>query len=154
MAVNLHGQQLTPEVLDVAERLRVILSQWVRTTRDQTGTPSSAKIETLRLLQNEGSATIAALAQRRAVKHQSMRLVIEQLALEGTVRKNTDPVDRRNQIVSITKSGRSTLKEEQRLRVEWIAQLLHGRGSKEVNQVIVALNTLEKLLDSSITASV
>ena len=138
-------------MLDVAEHLRVVLSRWVRTTRDQARTPSSAKIETLRVLQDDGPATIVTLAHKRYVKHQSMRLVVEQLATEGAVNKDTDPADRRHQIVSITDNGRLTLKEDQRIRVRWIAQLLQGCTTKEVDEVVRALHTLEGLLEKGVT---
>lgn len=137
--------------LRIAEHLRVVLSHWVRATRDQAGTPSSAKIETLRLLKDAGPLTIAMLAQRRAVKHQSMRLVVEQLAAEGAVSKAVDPGDRRNQIVSITNSGQTLLKAEQQVRTEWIAGLLQGCTSDELHEVAAALGTLEKLLERRAT---
>lgn len=134
---------------EIAEQLRAVLSHWVRTTRDQAGTPSSAKIETLRLLQDEGSVSIAVLALRRGVKHQSMRLIVEQLAAEAAVSKTPDAEDRRNQIVSITKRGRSLLKAEQQVRTEWIANLLEDCTSDELQEVAVALGTLEQLLRRS-----
>ena len=128
MAVSPHKQIAATEVLEVAEHLRVVLSRWVRTTRDQTGTPSSAKLETLRLLQDEGAMPIAALARRRAVKHQSMRLVTEQLAEEGEVSKQTDPDDRRNQSIGITEKGRATVKEAQRVRARCRHRVTRGQS--------------------------
>lgn len=136
-------------MLEVAERFRRILSQWVRTTRDQTATPTTAQLETLWLLDNGGSASISALAHRRSVKHQSMRLVVEQLAIEETVLKKTDPEDRRNQIVSITGKGRSLVRQEQRTRALWIAGLLQTCTPEEVDQLMAAISTLERLLDKA-----
>ncbi|MBB5059296.1 DNA-binding MarR family transcriptional regulator [Granulicella aggregans] len=134
-------------MLGTAERLRRILSQWVRVTRDQTGTPTTAQLETLWLLDNGGPASIATLADRRSVKHQSMRLVIEQLLIEKTALKKTDPQDRRNQIVSITSKGRSLVRQEQRTRALWIGGLLQTCTTEELGHVIAAIDTLERLLD-------
>ena len=139
----------SPEILGVADQLRHLLSRWVHTTREQAGTPTSARLETLRLLQEHGPSPIAALAQRRSVKHQSMRLVVEQLVSEGAVTKEVDETDRRNQRVSITRKGLSDLEREQRVRTEWIAQLLESCNAAETDQIVRAMNTLESLLNRS-----
>jgi DNA-binding MarR family transcriptional regulator len=140
-------QNVSKEMLSIADRLRQLISRWVRITRDQAGTPTSVQVETLRILNNEGPASIATLAHQRAVKHQSMRVVVEQLAMEGTIVKSADPTDRRNQIVSITGKGRSLLRQERRSRALWIAQLLQQScTSDEVAQVIAAMDTLERIL--------
>ena len=139
-------QKVPEEAFKIAERLRELLSRWIHTTRDQAGTPGSAKVDTLRLLYDRGPATIAALAENRTVKHQSMRLVIAKLADDEAVRKSIDPRDRRNQVVSITAKGRSILKQEQRFRALWIAKILHGCTAEESAQVIAAMDILETLL--------
>ncbi|MGI4831793.1 MAG: MarR family winged helix-turn-helix transcriptional regulator [Janthinobacterium lividum] len=139
------------EALHLAEGLREVLSHWVRTTRDRAGTPSTAKIETLRLLQDSGPLTIAALAQRRLVKHQSMRLVIEQLAMEGTITKSVDPHDRRSQMVRITEKGQAVIQHDQRSRTAWIATLVEACSTAEQQQIAVAICTLEHLLLSRTT---
>ncbi|WP_396272840.1 MarR family winged helix-turn-helix transcriptional regulator [Granulicella arctica] len=126
-----------------------MISRWVRTTRDQAGTPTSAQLETLSLLQNEGPASIAALARRRWVKHQSMRLLVEQLAAEETILKTSDPQDRRSQIVSLTAKGRSLLRQEQRVRALWIAQVLQQNCSTDdLIQVVAAIDTLDRVLQT------
>jgi len=135
------------ERFGIAESLRQILSRWVHMTRDQAGTPTSAQLEALRILHNEGASSIAALAHRRSVKHQSMRLSIEQLAAGQTILKSADPNGHRNRIVRTTAKGRSLLRQQQRARALWIAQLLQACSAEEVNQVIAAIDVLERLLD-------
>ncbi|MDQ2833137.1 MAG: MarR family transcriptional regulator [Acidobacteriota bacterium] len=149
MSIYPSKQKRANEALGVAEQLRTLLSRWVRTAREQAGTPSSARVETLRLLEDGGPATIAALAQGRAVKHQSMRLVVEQLATSEAVEKRTDPMDGRKQMVRITSKGRAVLKQEQRIRARWIAQLLKECSSRELDQVVTALAALQMLLDKA-----
>jgi DNA-binding MarR family transcriptional regulator len=83
-----------------------------------------------------------------------MRLVIEQLRVEGKVLKNVDSQDRRSQIVSITPKGRAVLKAGQRARALWIARFLQcGCSSGEMDQVITAIDTLERLLDKAHNSS-
>jgi len=149
MPLSSRKPRASQETLRTAEDLRHLLSRWVRATREQTGTPSSASIETLRILHDEGPAPIVTLADRRLVKHQSMRSVVEQLATEKMVQKIVDTSDRRNQIVSITEKGRAVLKKEQSIRARWIAQLLKGCSSEEMDQVLAAMSTLERLLDKA-----
>lgn len=98
------------------------------------------------MLQVEGPLSIALLAQRRLVKHQSMRLVVEQLVFERAAEKETDPTDRRSQLVRITDEGRSLIKKEQRSRTEWIAKLVGACSPAEQERVLAAIHTLEELL--------
>lgn len=137
------------DTLHIAEQLRIVLSRWVRTTRERAGTPTSARLETLRILQDGGPATIATLAQQRSVKHQSMQLVVEQLAREEAVTKRANATDRRSQIVSITGKGRSLVKQSQRLRSQWIATLLEDKTLDEIYRIKAAVDTLESLLESA-----
>ncbi len=75
----------SPDVADLAEDLRSAVSAFVRTVRYDTDTPRSAGSDTLELLDRAGPANIAALAQVRNVKHQSMRLVTAQLEEKGLI---------------------------------------------------------------------
>lgn len=152
MPVPVSYRPTSKEQTDVSEQLRLLLSRWVRTTREQANTPSSAHAETLRILLDGGPASITTLAQRRSVKHQSMRLIIQELAMGKTVQKVTDPADKRRQIISITRKGRAFVKREQDRRTQWIAHILQDCSAQEMDRVVAALTTLEQLLDRASTS--
>ena len=59
-----------------------MVGQFVRAVRARAGTPSDAQGETLAFLERAGPVSIAALADGRGVKHQSMRLVTARLEAE------------------------------------------------------------------------
>jgi DNA-binding MarR family transcriptional regulator len=112
------------EAMALAEELRRTLGTFVRTVRRTAGTPSSAQAETLGLLDRNGPANVAMLAQRRGVTHQSMRLTAAQLESAALVRREADPVDGRSQILTLTDEGRAQLTRGRRARNSVIAQLI------------------------------
>ena len=92
----------------------------------------------------------AALAERRNVKHQSMRLVIVQLEEDGLVEKTADASDRRTQVVMLTAQGRATLRADRRARAEWIAQALRDHATVEERRTLeAALAVLDKIAAAS-----
>ncbi|WP_341962756.1 hypothetical protein [Pseudomonas sp. RC10] len=64
----------------MAEQLRRVIGNLVREVRNGAHAPSSAQSETLGLLDRHGPTSISSMAAHRHVKHQSMRLVVAQLA--------------------------------------------------------------------------
>lgn len=113
--------------MDVAEELRQAVSVFVRTIRNETGTPRTAKSDTLELLERDGALNVARLAQLRNVKHQSMRLVIAQLEADQLVRRNSDGADGRSQLVTITGAGRRWLQRSRKVRTQRIAEMIESR---------------------------
>src|SRR5690606_32256515 len=63
----------------LAEELRHAIGTFVRAIRKRTATEKSAQSDVLGLLEREGAMNVAALAQRRNVTHQSMRVAAAQL---------------------------------------------------------------------------
>ncbi len=80
----------------------------------------------------------AALAERRNVKHQSMRLVVAQLKAEGLIDLTADPRDRRSQVVTLTPRGRAALINDHRTRAEWIAAVLRSQATAQERQTLDA----------------
>jgi hypothetical protein len=89
----------------LAEALRQSVSAFVRAVRQRTGTEKSAQSETLDLLESFGPMNVAALAGRRGVTHQTMRLVVAGLEADGLVQQLANTADRRSRLVSITSEG-------------------------------------------------
>ncbi|WP_109366527.1 MarR family transcriptional regulator [Ochrobactrum soli] len=138
------GQEATSQIL--AERLRATLSRFVRNVRSQADTPTTSQSEALLLLEQSGPLSIADLATRRNVRHQSMRLVSSQLEAEGLVRRMPNPADRRSQLLSLTEKGRESLSRSREARTLKIATLIDERLTDEERRVLeVAIHIIDRL---------
>ncbi|MDI5972319.1 MarR family transcriptional regulator [Streptomyces sp. SL13] len=108
----------------LAERLRESIGRLVRVTRahaDSLPPPHSAL---LGLLGREGDMTIAALAQRRGVRHQSASRTVMELLAAGHVGRHPDPGDRRALLVALTDAGREALDRDRRARRDGMARAI------------------------------
>ena len=90
--------------------------------------------------------TIAALADRRRVKHQSMRLVLGPLAEDGLVALSADAADRRSKSVAITAAGREALRRDRLARAAAIElRIRDGLTAAERDVLAAAVPILERL---------
>ncbi len=124
------------ETQQLAENLRETIGRFVRVIRLDASTPSDARMEALAILDNDGAMSVAALAARRVVKHQSMRLLVGQLADDGLVVREADPDDRRSQTIHVTEAGRQLLFRSRGSRASSIASRLQERLSPHERDVI------------------
>ncbi len=132
--------------LVLAENLRVAVGKFVRSVKTQANTPTTSQSETLSLLDREGPLSVAELADRRNVKHQSMRLVAVQLEAEGLISKMPNPADGRSQLLSITDKGEKVLSRAREARASRIASLINDRLSAEDRQTLSdAVGIIERL---------
>ncbi len=135
----------------LAEELRQSVSTFVRAVRHSTGTQRSAQSETLDLLDRGGAMNVAALASRRGVTHQTMRLVVAQLEVSGVVRQDADPADGRSRLVTLTSAGRDALERERHARVTNIAEAIRIRLTAQeqdhLRSTILLLDRLARVLN-------
>lgn len=132
--------------LVLAENLRVAVGKFVRSVKTQANTPTTSQSETLSLLDRAGPLSVAELADRRNVKHQSMRLVAVQLEAEGLISKMPNPADGRSQLLSITDKGEKVLSRASEARASQIASLINDRLSAEDRQTLsAAVGIIERL---------
>ncbi len=144
------AKQRTPdrEMQQLAETLREAIGRFVRVIRLDASTPSDARMEALAMLDNDGAMSVAALAARRGVKHQSMRLLVGQLADDGLVVREADPGDRRSRTVHVTEAGRQLLSRSRGSRASSIASRLQERLSPHERDVVrEAIALLKRLGD-------
>jgi DNA-binding MarR family transcriptional regulator len=106
---------------DLAERLRTSIGGLVRTTRSQADALAPPIAQTLGLLDREGEASIASLAQRRRVRHQSQSRTVKDLESLGYAARRDDPRDARGRVIAITPEGRAALDRDRRARRDWLA---------------------------------
>lgn len=132
--------------LVLAENLRVVVGRFVRGIKTQANTPTTSQSETLSLLDRAGPLSVAELAARRKVKHQSMRLVAGQLEAEGLIIKMPNPADGRSQLLSISRKGETMLSRAGEARTSEMACLIKKRLSAEDRQTLAAaVSIIERL---------
>ncbi|MCY0386708.1 MarR family transcriptional regulator [Robbsia sp. Bb-Pol-6] len=132
----------------LGESLRDVVSRLVKTTREQSGTHSNARSETLALLERAGPISIATLAVSRSVTHQTMRLIVMKLVEQGLVTLTQDIADRRAYVVALSDMGRTHTMHERATRSQWLTDQLLKKTSPEERAILeIAVRTLRKLLD-------
>ncbi|MBB5463382.1 MULTISPECIES: MarR family winged helix-turn-helix transcriptional regulator [unclassified Paraburkholderia] len=138
----------TSEAAVLGESIRDVVSRLVKVVREQSGTHSNAQNETLSLLERSGPVSISTLAVRRAVTHQTMRLIVMKLVEQGLVTLMQDAEDRRAYVVDLTDKGRAKTAHERSTRSQWLTDQLIKKTSREERAALeVAVRTLNKLID-------
>lgn len=133
----------------LANDLRRSIADFVRAVRQNTRTIRSAQSETLDILDRHGPMSVAALAEKRGVTHQTMRLVVSQMQVAGFVRQAANPVDRRSRLVSISATGRTDLEREKGARTSRIAKMIFMKlTSREQEQLQAAILIQDRLTTS------
>lgn len=136
------------EAAALGEAIRDVVSRLVKVVREQSGTQSNAQNETLALLERCGPVSIATLAVRRAVTHQTMRLIVQKLVEQGLVTLTVDNEDRRAWVVDLTDTGRAQTAQARAARSQWLTEQLLTKTSREERAVLeTAVRTLNKLID-------
>lgn len=128
----------------LAERLRASIGRFVRATRAQADTLPPPLATTMGLLDREGDASTASLAQRRGVRHQSQSRTVKELETLGYIARREDPQDRRGFLVTLTVQGRTALDAERTSRRDWVAQAMKALLSPDEQD---QLSALPRLLD-------
>jgi len=137
---------LTIETQRLANELRQVISAFVRNARVATATVRTSQHETLDLLDTHQALSIAELARLRGVKHQSMRLVINELEQQGLVQRQKSPQDARAQLIVLSENARASLADARAQRSEWIAKQiadkLDAAACEDLQKGLVALRKL------------
>lgn len=148
MTKTINQEMAVVEIETLAEELRNVIGRFVRTVRLQSATPTDAQGETLAFLERLGPVSIAALADHRGVKHQSMRLVIAKLEQAGLIVLRPDPQDRRCHLVVMTGAGLAATDVARRARALWIAEALTTTlSSHELKTLKDAVPLLGRIAD-------
>ncbi len=130
----------------LAEGLRDVIGKFVRAVRTQADTPTIAQAETLAHLERNGPASIAALAETRGVKHQSMRLVVGKLEEDGLVTLVPNPSDGRSSLVKLTKPGYAQNAAARAARTRWLTEVIATQMSSRERAVLAeAIPILQKI---------
>ena len=91
--------------LEAADEMRSAIGMLVRAVREISVERPEGQLETLGLLTREGPQSIADLARRRRIRHQSMSATVAELEAQGLVERSPDPSDARGVLISLTSEG-------------------------------------------------
>lgn len=128
----------------LAERLRTSIGRFVRATRSHADILQPPLASTMGLLDRDGDASTASLAQRRGVRHQSQSRTVKDLEALGYIARREDPQDRRGLLVTLTEQGRAVLDRDRRARRDWVARAIDAVLSPDEQD---RLGALPQLLD-------
>jgi len=134
----------------LAAELRAVIGQLVRTVR-AVDTLAPGEADTLGHLDREGPQTTAELAQRRAVRHQTVAKVVMELTAAGLVRGEPHPTDGRKLLLHLTPAGQALLKNERRRRADQLAaaieDTLTAKQRRELTHCVALLSELANHLN-------
>lgn len=135
------------ETQQLAEELRKMVSHLVRNVRVSTATVRTSQYETLDLLDSHDALSIADLARLRGVKHQSMRLVINELEAQDLVLRQKSAQDARAQVIVLSDQARVALATARQQRADWLAARINETlDQQDRDDLQKGLAALRKLL--------
>lgn len=108
--------------VDDADALRRSIGVFVRAVYTQTEPTPDNQIDTLGYLMRDGAQSIAALARKRRIRHQSMSTTIADLEAQGLVERSRDPGDARGVLISLTSAGSRLVAESREARAALIQE--------------------------------
>lgn len=134
----------------LAGDLRVALVHAVRRMRLERSSEqiTDGQYSVLAALANRGPMTPSALAEHQHVQPPHMTRTVSALVDAGLVRRDADPSDGRQVLVSITSDGESEVRETRRRRDEWLAGRLSELSPDERELLARATVLLGRLSDS------
>jgi len=138
----------TPET--VAQTLYIALSLTVRRLRQtRDDSLSVPEISALVRLETTGPTTLTALAKLERISAQSLGATLAGLESRSLVRRDPDPQDGRQSVVSVTDAGHVTLRSRRSGRAAQLSQALAGRFTvEELATLRDAAPLLERLADA------
>ena len=127
---------------DIAEELRVAIGRFVRATRAHADTLPPARAGAMGYLSREGPQTIAWLAARHGVRHQSMSRIVGELESLGYVARTANPADARGFVISLTAAGEAALEADRTARRAWVARAIETRLTPAERAVLLGVPAL------------
>lgn len=108
-----------------------------------------AQVAVIRRLRNHGPATASALAAAEHVTHQAITQTLWALKRAGLVRSQTDPDDRRKNVISVTPAGNRLFESAIASRDAWLARAIDGAVSPRERAALErSIELLERLADA------
>jgi len=131
----------------VADRVHsacIHLLRMVRSVDRETGL-SPSRLSALSVLVFGGARTIGELAAAEGVRSPTMTQLVNGLEADGLVRRRPAPADARSVVVEATASGRRTMRQAQRRRLDVLVDLLGPVDPVDLELLDRATVLLERL---------
>jgi DNA-binding MarR family transcriptional regulator len=135
----------------LAGELRVVIGQMMKRLRREAHLLdlSWSQIKVLSHLDQDGPATVTALAQAEGVRPQSMGATVAGLEAAGLVAGAPHPTDGRQTLWSLTELCRRKVAENRAVREDWLFQTLTQELSPtEQDKLARALGLLRRLAEA------
>jgi len=142
---------MTEFSIETADRLRRAVGDIVRSIQETENTPGG-QIETLGFLVRDGAQSIAELARRRRIRHQSMSGTVAELEARGWVTRSPDPADRRSVVVAATDAGTAAIEESRSSRSGTILRAAEDALTAEERDLLARVPELFDKLGATIAA--
>ncbi len=134
----------------LAGDLRVAVTRATRRLRLERSSEqiTDAQYAALAALANRGPMTTTALAEDQHVQTPPMSRTVATLVDAGLVRRDEDPTDGRQTVLSITDAGMTEVKETRRRRNAWLAKRLAELDPADREVLARAAVLLERIATS------
>ena len=136
----------TPEALAIASELRLSMFRLFRRLRTEhpPDATSFAQMGVILRLHRKGPSTLSALASADGITPQSMARTVGELVEDGLLRRDPDPNDGRQILLSLTDKADQMLQDFQSQQDGWLAVVMDARLSAEEREI---LRVTARLLD-------
>lgn len=145
------AEQATHELLQVLPLLNGMIGAEMRAAAgEETTMPQFRVLAQL----SAAPCTLSALAKWRRVSLQSMSVLVQSLVERGWIERLPDPSDRRQQLLQLTRRGRTHYQRAQTRIVQRLLPLLEALSAEELRAVALALPALGRVLSQADDAAV
>ncbi len=91
--------------------------------------------------------TMSGLSQELMVSNGNITGVVDRLVRDGYVQRLPSPDDRRVQFIALTDAGRARFDEMARRHEAWVAEMLAGLSSREMEQLTRLLKKAQRSIE-------
>jgi len=132
---------------ELASALRISLLRAARRIRSQRVNTevTLSQLSALVTVNRCGPLSAGEVASIERVQPPSMTKILASLESAGWIERAAHRADRRQSIISITRSGRDLLDEEGRIRDEWLAKRLIEFSPQDLAKLRDAMDVLDRL---------
>jgi len=129
--------------------LRTITRILIRRTFVAVGSkgPSSAEESAMAWLDEKEGLTASALASLEKVRPQTMAQTLESLKKRRWIVRTPNDKDRRQIVISLSKSGKQALVRARKMRQTWIRERLGSLSEKDQQTVCEAIEILAQIVE-------
>jgi len=138
----------TRRALLMAGDLRVLIGLLKRRLREEStlGDFTPSQIAVLRRINEDGPATVTALARAEGVRPQSMGATVATLEAAGMVSGSPDPGDGRQTILSLTAACRKKVVDGRAAHEDWLFRTIQSKLTpKEQGELAHAVELLKRV---------